>query len=29
VRPDYIDVWRLLDSQRDIPAWMQEPDRDA
>ena len=25
-RPDRIDVWRVLHSQRDIPAWMQEPD---
>lgn len=24
--PDYIDVWRVLHGQRDIPAWMQEPD---
>jgi toxin ParE1/3/4 len=24
--PDYIDVWRVLHSQRDIPGWMQEPD---
>ncbi len=23
-RPDYIDVWRVLHGQRDIPAWMQE-----
>ena len=22
----HIDVWRVLHSQRDIPAWMQEPD---
>lgn len=22
---DYIDVWRVLHGQRDIPAWMQEP----
>lgn len=25
-RPDHIDVWRVLYGQRDIPAWMQEPD---
>lgn len=25
-RPDHIDVWRVLHAQRDIPAWMQEPD---
>lgn len=25
-RSDHIDVWRVLHSQRDIPAWMQEPD---
>ena len=25
-RDDYIDVWRVLHGQRDIPAWMQEPD---
>lgn len=24
--PDHIDVWRVLHGQRDIPAWMQEPD---
>lgn len=24
--PDHIDVWRVLHSQQDIPAWMQEPD---
>ena len=23
---DHIDLWRLLHGQRDIPAWMQEPD---
>ena len=22
----HIDVWRVLNGQRDIPAWMQEPD---
>jgi toxin ParE1/3/4 len=25
-RSDHIDVWRVLHSKRDIPAWMQEPD---
>ena len=25
-RPDDIDVWRELHGQRDIPAWMQEPE---
>ncbi len=25
-RPDHIDVWRVLHGQRDIPAWLQEPD---
>jgi len=24
--PDYLDVWRVLHGQRDIPAWMQEPE---
>lgn len=24
--PNHIDVWRVLHGQRDIPAWMQEPD---
>lgn len=23
---DHIDVWRVLHAQRDIPAWMQEPE---
>lgn len=23
--PDHVDVWRVLQRQRDIPAWMQEP----
>ena len=23
---DHVDVWRVLHGQRDIPAWMQEPD---
>ncbi len=25
-RNDHIDIWRVLHAQRDIPAWMQEPD---
>lgn len=25
-RPDHIDVWRVLQGQRDVPAWMSEPD---
>lgn len=25
-RPDHIDVWRVLHGQRDIPAWMHDPD---
>ena len=25
-RPDHIDVWRVLHGQRDVPAWMSEPD---
>lgn len=24
--PEQIDVWRVLHSQRDIPAWLQESD---
>src|SRR6266849_4813541 len=24
-RDDHIDVWRVLQAQRDIPVWMQEP----
>ena len=24
--PDRIDVWRVLHGQRDIPAWMREPE---
>lgn len=23
---DHIDVWRILHAQRDIPAWMREPE---
>lgn len=23
---DHIDVWRVLHGQRDLPAWMQEPE---
>lgn len=26
---EHVDVWRVLHSQRDIPAWMQAPDSDA
>ncbi|UCE32786.1 MAG: type II toxin-antitoxin system RelE/ParE family toxin [Burkholderiales bacterium] len=25
-RPDHVDVWSVLHGQRDIPAWMQEPE---
>ncbi len=25
--PDHIDVWRVLHGKRDIPAWMQDPER--
>ncbi len=25
-RGDHIDVWRVLHAERDIPAWMNEPD---
>lgn len=25
-RSDHIDLWRVLHSHRDIPAWMREPD---
>ena len=25
-RDDHIDVWRVLHSQRDLPAWMGEPE---
>lgn len=25
-RHDHVDVWRILHGQRDIPAWMQEPE---
>ena len=24
----HVDVWRVLNGTRDIPAWMQEPGRD-
>jgi toxin ParE1/3/4 len=24
--PNHIDVWRVLHGQRDIPAWMHDPD---
>lgn len=23
-RSDYVDVWRVLQGQRDVPAWMQD-----
>ena len=23
---DHIDIWRILHGQRDIPAWLQEPE---
>jgi toxin ParE1/3/4 len=26
VQRDHVDVWRVLHGERDIPAWMQEPD---
>ncbi|MDZ4349558.1 MAG: type II toxin-antitoxin system RelE/ParE family toxin [Xanthomonadaceae bacterium] len=25
-RSDHVDVWRVLRGQRDIPAWMQDPE---
>jgi toxin ParE1/3/4 len=25
-QPDHIDVWRVLQAQRGIPAWMQDPE---
>lgn len=25
-RPDCVDVWRVLHGQRDVPAWMRDPD---
>lgn len=25
-RSDHVDLWRVLQGQRDIPAWMQEPE---
>jgi toxin ParE1/3/4 len=25
-RPDHVDVWRVLQGQRDISAWMQDPE---
>ena len=28
-RADHIDVWRVLHAERDIPAWMQQPDAGA
>ncbi len=26
-REAHVDVWRVLHAQRDIPAWMQEPEK--
>jgi hypothetical protein len=28
-RDESIDVWRLLQSQRDIPAWLRDPPKPA
>lgn len=28
-QPDQIDVWRVLHTHRDIPAWMREPTEDG
>jgi len=25
-RPEHVDLWRVLHGQRDIPAWMHEPE---
>lgn len=25
-RPDHVDVWRVLHGQRDVAAWMQDPE---
>jgi len=25
-RPAHVDVWRVVHGQRDLPAWMHEPD---
>lgn len=25
-QPDHIDVWRVLQAQRDVPSWMRDPD---
>jgi len=25
-RSDHVDGWRVLQGQRDIPAWMQDPE---
>lgn len=25
-RSDFIDVWRVLHGQQDVPSWMQDPD---
>ncbi|MEQ1802623.1 MAG: type II toxin-antitoxin system RelE/ParE family toxin [Gammaproteobacteria bacterium] len=26
-RDDYVDIWRVLAAPRDIPVWLQEPER--
>lgn len=26
-RDDHVDVWRVLDTRRDIPAWLDDPER--
>ncbi len=26
LRPDHVDIWRVLHEQRDIPEWMQDTD---
>lgn len=28
-RDEHVDVWRVLQSQRDIPAWLREPPESA
>ena len=25
-RPDHVDVWRVLHGERDLPAWMRDPE---
>jgi len=29
VKPDDVDVWRVLHGTRDVPAWMRETAREA